>query len=225
MAGMDSNPFVAAFAGVTLPDSAGPALPVGDMDEGVMKEMEEIQREIADRQRRLEILQGKRAKVDDEGIDIEGKEFATPARTTMHGQGSEPTPQHGTDISPMVAAPPPPGMVGGEEDERGPDVFQDPKDDPWNGDANMVAMSERMGKLESMLAKALEALNQRPTTTPTPMVPQTSTIVRLAPIDRKNIERPFKYTGDLKKYIVWHEQNGWFSYSSRQSMENTTRVY
>jgi len=112
----------------------------------------------------------------------------------MHGQGSQPTPEHGTDISPMVgAAPPPPGM----EDKRGPDAFQNPKGDPWSGDANMEAMSKRMGKLEDMLAKALEALDQRPTTTATPVVPNTTTIVRLAPIDRKNIERPFKYTGDL----------------------------
>ena len=176
MAGMDSNPFVVAFAGVTLPESAGPSLPVEEADDGVKKEVEEIQREIADRQRRLEILQGKRAKVDEE--DIEGKEFATPARTTMHGQGSQPTPEHGTDISPLVAGPPPPvHLAGGKEDERGPDAFQDPKGDPWNGDANMEAMSKRMGKLEDMLAKALEALDQRSATTATPMVPHTSTIV------------------------------------------------
>ena len=63
----------------------------------------------------------------------------------------------------MVAAPPPPvHLAGGKEDERGPDAFQNPKGDPWNGDANMEAMSKRMGKLEDMLAKALEALDQRP---------------------------------------------------------------
>ena len=200
MAGMDSNPFVAAFAGVTLPDSAGPSLPVEEADDGVKKEVEEIQREIADRQRRLEILQGKRGKIDEE--DNEGKEFATPARATMHGQGDQPTPEHGADISPLVAAAPP-----GMEDKRGPDAFQDPKGDPWNGDPNMDAMNKRMGKLEELLAKALEALDQRPMSTTTPVVPNTNTttIVRLAPIDRKNIERPFKYTGDIKRYIVWHE--------------------
>ncbi len=45
--------------------------------------------------------------------------------------------------------------------------------------------------------------HQASPTAPTTAAPTTPTTRALAPIDRKVIEKPYKYTGDIKVYIQW----------------------
>ena len=98
-----------------------------------------------------------------------------------------------------------------EGDPRGEDEWQQGKGDPWQT-ASFVAVEERMSKIETTLTQLTEFLKgQKPQVpTSTSQVPMAAAgedyIPKLAPIDRKHVERPEKYSGDIKKFIVWSEK-------------------
>ena len=63
-----------------------------------------------------------------------------------------------------------------------------------------------MERLEGMIGKLLDKPGAPRAQTWQDTKDADSQVARLAPIDRKNVERPFKYTGDIKKFIVWYEK-------------------
>ena len=48
---------------------------------------------------------------------------------------------------------------------------------------------------------------------------------KLAPIDKKLVEKPFKYTGDPKKFVHWVERMYNLSTGARPSVETATTIY